>query len=702
VFAPPHYQGELINLRKVTRDGNQWMCYLRQVRIWHCHVERVNIVHFRGPMMRTSSDFRVLCLLSALFAVWTAPRPVVAQQVPALPSEMPEKLQPVTDSFDYIKRDVMIPMRDGIKLHTVIMIPKGAKNAPILLTRTPYSASDQTSHGASSHLGTVLYGYDNAVDVILEDGYIRVIQDVRGKYRSEGDYVMTRPLHGPLNPTPVDHSTDTYDTIDWLVKNVSESNGKVGILGISYDGFLPLMALINPHPALKVSVPMNPMVDGWMGDDWFHNGAFREQNMPYIYEQEATRSNTEHWWTDHFDDYDVYIQSGSAGELGRSHGLEQVGFWRKLLEHPSYDSWWQQQAMDKILAAQPLKVPVMLVDSLWDQEDIYGAPAVYKAVKPKDTSNDKVFLVMGPWHHGQEIGDGSSLGALRFGSDTGRYFRENVLKPFLAQYLKDGAPKADVATVTAFETGTNVWRRLPSWPAGCETGCAVHARPLYLQAGMKLNFDAPKAGDIAFDEYISDPSKPVPYRARPSQPVGYSGRFTWPQWLVDDQREASGRPDVLAFKSDVLKEPVKISGQPVVNLIASTSGTDSDWVVKLIDVYPDEVAEQEEMGGYQLAVSMDIFRGRYRDSLETPKPIATDKALLYRWTLPTVNHVFLPGHRIMVQVQSSWFPLYDRNPQTFVPNIFWAKPGDYKKAVQRVFHSPDQASFIELPVSEMK
>ena len=487
-----------------------------------------------------------------------------------------------------------------------------------------------------------------------------------------------------------------------MVKNIPESNGKVGILGISYDGFLPLMALVNPHPALKVAVPMNPMVDGWMGDDWFHNGAFRQQNMPYIYEQEATRSNSEHWWTNHFDDYDVYMEAGSAGELGRRHGLDQVGFWRKLLEHPSYDSWWQQQAMDKILAAQPLKVPTMLVDSLWDQEDIYGAPAVYKALKPKDTGNDKVFLVMGPWHHGQEIEDGSSLGALKFGSDTGRYFRLNILKPFLDQYLKDGAPKADVATVTAFETGTNTWRRLPSWPAGCESGCAVHAKPLYFDAGLKLSFDAPKAGTAAFDEYISDPAKPAPYRARPSQPVGYNGRLTWPQWLVDDQREASGRPDVLAFASDVLKEPVKISGQPVVNLMASTSGTDSDWVVKLIDVYPDEVADQEEMGGYQLMVSADIFRGRYRESLETPKPIAPDKPLLYRWTLPTANHVFLPGHRIMVQVQSTWFPLYDRNPQTFVPNIFWAKPGDYKKAVQRVFHSPEHASFIELPVADVK
>jgi putative CocE/NonD family hydrolase len=652
--------------------------------------------------MRLGFEVRRVCLFSALLAAFLNVRPLAAQQAVSLPSETPENFKPVTNGFDYIKREVMIPMRDGVRLHTVILIPKGAKNAPILLTRTPYSASGQTSHAASSNLGSTLYGYDNAVDVILEGGYIRVIQDVRGKYGSEGDYVMTRPLHGPLNPTPVDHSTDTYDTIDWLVKNTPESNGKVGIIGISYDGFLPLMALVNPHPALKVSVPMNPMVDGWMGDDWFHNGAFRQQNMPYIYEQEATRSNSEHWWTDHFDDYDLYMEAGSAGELGRRHGLEQVGFWRKLLAHPSYDSWWQQQAMDKVLAAQELKVPTMLVDSLWDQEDIYGALAVYQALKPKDTGNDKVFLVMGPWHHGQENEDGSSLGALRFGSDTGLYFRQKILAPFLAQYLKDGAPKADVATVTAFETGTNIWRRLPSWPAGCEAGCPVRAKPLYLEAGLKLSVEGPKSGDADFDEYISDPAKPVPYRARPSQPVGYSGRLTWPQWLVDDQREASGRPDVLAFASDVLKEPVKISGQPVVNLIASTSGTDSDWVVKLIDVYPDEVPEQEEMGGYQLMVSADIFRGRYRESLETPKAIVADKPLLYRWTLPTANHVFLPGHRIMVQVQSSWFPLYDRNPQTFVPNIFWAKPGDYKKAVQRVYHSPEQSSNIELPVAEVK
>jgi putative CocE/NonD family hydrolase len=524
------------------------------------------------------------------------------------------------------------------------------------------------------------------------------VQDVRGKHGSEGDYVMNRPLHGPQNPTPVDHATDTYDTIDWLVKNVKESNGRVGILGISYDGFLPLMALVHPHPALKVSVPMNPMVDGWMGDDWFHNGAFREQGMGYIYEQEATRKSEAKWWRSHFDDYDMFLQAGSAGELGRRRGLEQVGFWRKILEHPSYDAFWRDQAVDRVLAAEPLKVPVMIVHSLWDQEDIYGAIAVHKAIKPKDTGNDKVFLVMGPWHHGQEILDGSTLGALKFGSDTALTFRREVLRPFLDQYLKDGAPKADVAPVTAFETGTNTWRRLPAWPAGCanSAGCTIRPTALYLASGLKLTFTAPEPGGQEFDEYVSDPAKPVPFRARPIDETGAG----WARWLVDDQREASGRPDVLVFVSDVLPAPVKISGQPIANLVASTSGTDSDWVVKVIDVYPDEVAAQPELGGYQLMISADIFRGRYRESLETARPLAPDKPLLYRFALPTANHVFLPGHRLMVQVQSSWFPLYDRNPQTFVPNIFWARPGDYRRAVQRIYHSPapGQASFVELPL----
>jgi putative CocE/NonD family hydrolase len=631
-----------------------------------------------------------------------SPEPAKPPQYPDYPSETPDKVNVPMDSWDYTRREAEIPMRDGVKLHTVILVPKGAKGAPILLTRTPYDADDMTSHSHSAHLGPILDGYDNAVDTIVEGGYIRVVQDIRGKHGSEGDYVMNRPLHGPQNPTPVDHATDTYDTIDWLVnsKNVPESNGRVGILGISYDGFLPLMALIHPHPALKVSIPMNPMVDGWMGDDWFHNGAFRQQGMSYIFEQEATRKNDEKWWRSHFDDYDDFMAAGSAGDLGRLHGLEQVGFWRKILEHPAYDAYWRDQAVDKILAAQPLGAPVMIVHSLWDQEDIYGAIAVYKAIEPKDTGNDKVFLVMGPWHHGQEIHDGSALGAIKFGSDTGLWFRREVLRPFLDQYLKEGAAKADISPVTAFETGTNSWKRLASWPAGCPKGvnCAIKTTPLYLGAGSKLGFALPAGASpgSGYEEYVSDPAKPVPFIPRP---VDASGA-RWRKWLVEDQREASGRPDVLAFVSDRLTGPVKIAGQPVVNLVASTSGTDSDWVVKVIDVYPDEVAADAGMGGYQLMISADIFRGRYRESFETPKAIEAGKPLTYRWTLPTANHVFLPGHRIMVQIQSSWFPLYDRNPQTFVPNIFRAKPEDYKKATQRVYTggSSAQRSFVELPV----
>ena len=648
-------------------------------------------------MMMAARATSLLCLVGGL----TLAAPSAAQTPATLPSETPDTLRPATGGFDYVRREAMIPMRDGVKLHTVILVPRGAHGAPILLTRTPYSADELTTHAQSSHLGPVLNGYDNATEVIVEGGYIRVVQDVRGKYGSEGDYVMNRPLHGPQNPTAVDHSTDTWDTIDWLVKHTPESNGKVGILGISYDGFLPLMALVNPHPALKVAVPMNPMVDGWMGDDWFHNGAFRQQNMSYIYEQEATRDNTARWYTSDFDDYDMFMKAGSAGELGRIRGLEQVGFWRKLLAHPSYDAFWKDQAMDKVLAGQPLKVPTMLVHSLWDAEDIYGAIAVYQALEPKDTANDMLFLVLGPWHHGGEIEDGSTLGALRFETNTSLYFQRQILRPFLDHYLKDDAPKADVAPVSAYETGANTWRRLDAWPAGCTRGCTVAPKSLHLLAGSRLGFTPPQRDDTPFDEYVSDPARPVPFRARPIQPVGYDNGLTWPDWLADDQREASGRPDVLVFTSDVLTAPVKISGQPVANLTASTSGTDADWVVKLIDVYPDEVAGQQGMGGYQLMVSADIFRGRYRESLETPKPIPANQPLLYRFALPTANHVFLPGHRLMVQIQSSWFPLYDRNPQTFVPNIFWAKPAEYRKAVQRVYHVPGRASFIELPVVEV-
>ena len=616
-------------------------------------------------------------------------------EYPDYPSETPEKFVTPTYGADFTTRDVMIAMRDGVKLHTLVMVPVGAKRAGMLMTRTPYDARALAANTHSIHLGTSLWGYDNATETILQGGYIRVIQDIRGKYGSEGDYVMNRPLHGALNPTPVDESTDTYDTIDWLVKNVPESNGRVGIMGISYDGFLALTPLVNPHPALKVAVPMNPMVDGWRGDDWFHNGAFRQQNLPYIYEQEATRSNDEHWNSSHFDDYDMYMSAVSAGELGRRRNMDSIGFWKKITEHPAYDDFWSEQAMDKVLARQPLTVPTMLVAGLWDQEDIYGAMAVYRALQPANHGN--LFLVLGPWFHGQEIGEASSLGAIRFESNTGLYFRTEILAPFLAHYLKDDSPPMAVAPVTAFLTGANRWERLQSWPSGCESGCKPAADRLYLQADGALSFQTPAA--VGYDEYVSDPAKPVPFRARPIQPIGYTAPLTWIRWLVDDQREFSGRTDVLSYSSEVLQAPLQVSGEPMVHLVASTSGTDVDWVVKLIDVFPDEVPGHPELGGYQLAVAMDIFRGRYRRSLARPAALESNKPLPYEFALPTTNHVFLPGHKLMVQVQSSWFPLYDRNPQTYVDNIFFAQAKDYKKATERVYRGgADKGSFLSLPV----
>ena len=649
-------------------------------------------------LTRSLSRFALLLLSSSfIFTAHAQSKP----QYPDYPSETPDTFTPPTTGMDYERRDVMIAMRDGVHLNTVILIPKGAQHAGILLTRTPYSAKLLAANQPSMHLGAALWGYDNAVETIVEGGYIRVIQDIRGKYLSEGDYVMNRPIHGPLNPTPVDESTDTYDTIDWLVKNIPESNGKVGVLGISYDGFLSLMPMIHPHPALKCVVPMNPMVDGWRGDDWFHNGAFREQNIPYIYEQTATRDNSSMWLSSNFDDYDTYMNAVSAGALGRQRNMDQIGFWRKVIDHPAYDSFWSDQAVDRVLAAQPFVVPTMLVASLWDQEDIYGAIAVYKALQPKDTGH-QLYLVLGPWHHGQEIENASSLGAINFNSDTGLYFREHILSNFLAHYLRDDPPALTIAPVTAFVTGTNHWERLQAWPSGCpseaQAGCAPKSTPLYLEPNDALAFTAPSNSANSYDEYVSDPAHPVPFRARPSQPMGYTPNLSWVRWLVDDQREFSGRTDVVTFKSEILTKPLQISGEPVVHLYASTSGTDSDWVVKLIDVYPDEVAGQPELGGYQLPISMDIFRGRYRESLAHPAAITPNTPLLYKFALPTANHVFLPGHRLMVQVQSAWFPLYDRNPQTFVPNIFFAKPSDYQKATQRIYHSPDNASFIDLPV----
>jgi uncharacterized protein len=614
------------------------------------------------------------------------------------PELLAETLYERNKGFDFDRREELIPMRDGVNLFTVILIPRTGEPMPIMLTRTPYSATRRLPPEKGPKLESALPPGD---DIFAGGNYIRVFQDVRGKYRSGGSYVMNLPLRGPLNPTGVDHSTDTYDTIEWLLKNVPENNGRVGMIGASYEGFLVLMGLVDPHPALKAAVAINPMVDTWIGDDWFHNGAFRQMMTDFLYNHEVSRDISAPAVDDTSDNDDFYLKAlhaGSAGELGRLRGLDSISSWRNLLQHPTYDAFWQGQALDKILAGRPLTVPIMHIHSLWDQEDIYGAIAVYEAIEPKDRSNDRNYLVIGPWRHGGANGDGSSLGPFKFDGDTAHFFRRSILLPFLNEQLKEGAPKADTPPVLAYETGTNAWHRYSAWPISCESGCVRKMQPLYLKPGLRLGFNAPASEGAPFAEYISDPAQPVPYSARPVLPV-YSRGSTWGDWLVSDQRSFSVRPDVLSYTSEILTEKVVLGGQPIVNLFASTSGTDSDFIVKLIDVYPDKNSSRPELSGYQLMVSADILRGRYRKDVAYPSPIPEGEVERYRWTLPASSHEFLPGHRIMVQIQSSWFPLYDRNPQTYVENIFLAKPENFRKAVQRIYQTGTQASYVELPVA---
>ncbi|MFD1612085.1 CocE/NonD family hydrolase [Sphingomonas tabacisoli] len=613
----------------------------------------------------------IKALLLATLAL--APLAASAQTPPMMPDTVPE-YERVRPQADYIRREVMIPMRDGVKLYTVIVMRKGMKNGPILLSRTPYDASAATWRIPSQHIEDILPVMDRE---FVNDGYIRVYQDVRGLHKSEGDYVMNRPLRGPLNDTPVDHATDTYDTIDWLVKNVPESNGKVGITGSSYLGFTSLMALIDPHPALKAAVPQSPMVDGWMGDDWFHNGAFRLNSFDYFTGQMAKKNDgaIPHG---NGDDYTTYLEAGSAGDFARAYGLDAFAVTRKFMEHPAYDSYWQNQAVDKLLAARKLTVPTMLVVGQWDQEDSYGAPAVYRALEPQDKSNDMVSLVIGPWRHSGVNYEARELGPVKLRGDTGLEFRTTVMKPFLDRYLKDGAPQTPTPPTFTYATGIDQWQVRPTWPAGT-------MKPVYLQKSFALSWSKPDGGS---DAYVSDPANPVPFEPRP---VHFKDSDAWRTWLVHDQRFVEGRPDVLTYSSAPLDKPVHIMGAPKVDLWAATSGTDSDWVVKLIDVAPD---------GSELPIGIEIFRGRYVRSFEKPEALKPGRAENYKWSLPNVNHVFLAGHRMMVQVQSTLFPLYDRNPQTYVANIFNAKPGDYRKATQTIYHDAAHPSAVWLPVAE--
>jgi putative CocE/NonD family hydrolase len=623
----------------------------------------------------------------ALLAVFVARHVALPQEN----SDIPKTFTPPVTGYDYVRREVMIPMRDGVKLYTVILVPKGAANAPIILTRTPYNATKRTTRNDSPHM---LASLPQGDDVFANGGYIRAFQDVRGKYKSEGEYLMTRPVRGPLNPTTTDHVTDAYDTIDWLVKHTPESNGRVGMIGSSYEGFTVVMALLGPHPALKVAAPESPMVDGWMGDDWFHYGAFRQTNFDYTNSQTTKKDAGDPVARGAFDDYETFRRAGSAGDYAEIHGLDQLPWAMKMMHHPTYDAFWQGQALDNLVTQQPSAVPTMWIQGLWDQEDMWGAIHCYLALKARGQV-DHNYLVMGPWRHSQVNSDAFNLGPLKWDGDTALEFRRDVLKPFFDRYLTTSATQTETPPVFIYNTGENHWDRLKNWPLACEKGCSAALKPLYFQAGFALAFDPPAGSDTAADTYVSDPSKPVPYIPRP---VHFADSERWRTWLVTDQRSVVDRPDVLTYQTPVLTSPLRISGAPFADLFAATTGTDADWVVKLIDVFPDEVPSQPEMGGYELPVSLDIFRGRYRESFEHPIAIPAGLMERYRFVLPTTNHVFLPGHRIMVQIQSTLFPLYDRNPQTYVANIFFAKPSDYHAATQSIFRTAGRPSAVWLPV----
>jgi uncharacterized protein len=601
--------------------------------------------------------------------------------------DMPTKLVKSTSNYDYEKRVVMIPMRDGVKLYTVMIIPKGAHNAPIVLTRTPYDAAKRAQSTGTPYRDVALAHSD---EWMTDEGYIRVFQDIRGKYGSEGKFVMTRPVRGPLNPTKTDETTDAWDTIDWMVKNVPESNGRVGMVGSSYEGYTVVMALLDPHPALKVAAPESPMIDGWMGDDWFHYGAFRQNNLDYITGESSVRGDGDDIPREVYDDYDGFLRAGSVDDYAKAHGLEQYPYYQRELKHLAYDEFWQGQALDKLVVQHPSNVPTMWEQGLFDQEDMWGAIHSWTALKQAG-HEDNNYLVIGPWRHSGANYDGTTLGDLRFNGDTALQWRRDVLKPFFDHYLKD-APKPDTPRAMIYNVGENHWDRFQQWPLACDQGCAAPLKPLYMAANTGLSFTAPAAGS---DSYISDPAKPVPYLPRP---VRFSDTPRWQSWLTTDQRPFANRPDVLVFQTDELKSPVRISGVPAADFYAATTGTDSDWVVKLIDVYPESNPENPSLAGFELMVADEILRGRFRESFEHPKPIVPNQATAYRIDLHSNDHAFLKGHRIMVQVQGTWFPLYDRNPQKYVDNIFLAKDSDYQKAEQKVYRSKQYPSHVVLPI----
>jgi putative CocE/NonD family hydrolase len=581
---------------------------------------------------------------------------------------------------DYTKTEVMIPMRDGIKLNTAIYAPKNAPGPlPIIFRRTPYGISNAAN------------SFKGSFKELADDGYIFVFQDNRGRYGSEGQFVMQRLPRDRRDPKAIDEGSDAYDTIEWVLKNVPKHNGRVGMLGVSYDGWLTVMALIDPHPALKCASPQASPADMYLGDDFHHNGAFR---LSYGFEYAAlmeTGKTSYQFQFDRYDTYEWYLRLGPLARVNEKYFQGKLPTWNDFVAHPNYDEFWQRQAAAPYLKRVP--TPTLNVAGWWDQEDYYGPLKIYETLEKNDKENHN-FLVVGPWNHGGWNRESSNLGKINFEKATGVYYREQIQAPWFAHYLKD-RPFSMPEAMT-FETGANEWRRDQSWPPRAR----ATERNLYFHGGGKLSFDPPVEDKAAFDSYLSDPAHPVPYRPRPIEPTYYPRGSGWPAWLVEDQRFVHARPDVLSYVTEDLAEDVVVAGEAFADLFASTTGSDADWIVKLIDVYPEEYVPEPKMGGYQLMVANEVFRGRFRKSFEKPEALVPNQVAEFNFSLHSLNHRFRKGHRIMVQVQSTWFPVIDRNPQKFIPNIFMARAEDYIAATQRIYRSPQYRSHLKLSMAK--
>jgi putative CocE/NonD family hydrolase len=601
-------------------------------------------------------------------------RPVAALAFVAA-SAIAASAQTPTPVYDF--REVMIPTRDGVALHTVLFTPKDQREPlPFMFVRTPYGVP-----GAKFPLAS-------AYPELAAEQYIFVLQDIRGRYKSEGQFVMQRPPRVVDGPGPrVDESTDAYDSIEWLLKNIPNHNGKVGMMGVSYPGWTTAMAMLDPHPALAAVSPQASPADMWVGDDFHHNGAFRlSYGFEYAAMMETSKEN-ENFAFDTYDTYDWYLKLGSLANVNAKLFKGKLPTWNDFASHPNYDGFWQRQAMQSYLTR--VTVPTLNVGGWWDQEDFYGPVHIYRTLEKKDVKSNN-FLVVGPWNHGGWRREGRTLGKIDFGAPTGNDFRAKIEAPFFAKYLK-GKGDYVPSEATVFESGSNTWRTFTAWPPR-----EAITKPLYFQADGVLSFDAPKT--TGNDSFVSDPAHPVPYRNRPIEPTYFPKGSGWSAWLTEDQRFVKDRPDVLTWSTPPLTEDLVLAGDVTAKLQVSTTGADADWIVKLIDVYPEEYAPNSKMGGFELMVANDVFRSRFRESLEKPKAMVPNQVTPVTIDLHTQSYRFLKGHRVMVQVQSSWFPLIDRNPQVYVPNIFEAKEGDFRAQTHRVWRSPARASRVEIQV----